>query len=180
MKRVSIVLFCGAHERQFKIVDKGVVPFEQRQVDFNALVDAGVGKMARDSLSICRRGQPASELQEVVLRARVLNVRQERSAVWSELLLTTHPVVTDRSPQQERGRVERSWRAAGDTHRVDVVHGRGADQARGTVGWQFTQLLENKPIPTQKHTFLSRGSQVRALPGAPLPRRTSFCSLSVA
>ena len=56
VKRVGIVLFRGAHEGQFEIVDEGVVPFEQRQVDFSALADAEVRKVVRDPISIRRIG----------------------------------------------------------------------------------------------------------------------------
>ena len=38
---------------------------------------------------------------------------------------------------------------------------------RGTSAWQPWQPVETQRPPSQEHTLLSRGSQVRSLPGAP-------------
>ena len=60
-----------------------------------------------------------------------------------------------------------SSRHAVDTRRVRRRSWRrGADQTRGTSAWQSSQPVETQRPPSQEHTLLSRGSQVRPLPGA--------------
>ena len=52
--------------------------------------------------------------------------------------------------------------------RFSVVRGRrAASQSRGTSAWQSSQSVDTQEHPSRKRCLLSRGSQVRVLPGAP-------------
>jgi hypothetical protein len=77
MKRITVVAFRVAHERQLEVGDEAVVALEEREVDLDALADTRIGKMVGHAVPIGRIGQSSLELWEVVLRARVLNVRQQ-------------------------------------------------------------------------------------------------------
>ena len=90
--------------------------------------------------------------------------RPDNSTLVAQCLLATDP--SGRTVPR-RSSSKRSSRAAGDTHRVDVVRGRAADQPRGTSRGSCRNLLKNKPSPTEDRPLLSRRAQVRVLPGAP-------------
>ena len=71
-----------------------------------------------------------------------------RSAVWSELLLTTHPVFTNRRPLPEE-RFPRRPRRNDPGGPPEIFVGlvvlrceREGDQARGTSAWQSSQPVE--------------------------------------
>ena len=81
VKRIAVMPFRVAHERQLEVVDQAVVALKERQIDFDALADTRVGKMVGHAIAIGRVRQPALEFRQVVLRARVLNVRQPLSAL---------------------------------------------------------------------------------------------------
>lgn len=85
MKRVGVVALRLTHERQLEIVDEPVVLLKQRQVDFNGLADAGIGKVVRHAFPIGRICEPTLELWEVVLCPRVLNVGQQLPALAHEV-----------------------------------------------------------------------------------------------
>ena len=80
-----LVLFRGAHQRELEVGDEGVVAFEQREVDVDALAHTGVGKMARHAVSIGRIRESTAELWQIVLRARVLNVGQQLAALPNQV-----------------------------------------------------------------------------------------------
>ena len=77
VKGVAIMPLGLADDRQLEVGDETVVPFEEREVDVNALADAGIGKVLAHAGSIGGIREAPTELGELILGSRVLDVPQE-------------------------------------------------------------------------------------------------------
>ena len=85
MERVAVMALGVAHNRELQVGDERIVMGDEREVDFDALVDARIGEVLTHSLAIRCVRQTLLERRQVVLRARVLDVGQQFAALADQV-----------------------------------------------------------------------------------------------
>ena len=85
MERIRVVALRIPHEGDLKVVDEPIVLVDECEVDLDALAHTRIGKMLADTVAVRGVGDPPLELREVVLGARVLDVRQELAALPDQM-----------------------------------------------------------------------------------------------
>ena len=81
MKRVSIVALRLADDREVEVNDERIILVDQREVDRDALLHTGIGKVLHHPVAIGAISEFSPKDRQGVLGARVLDVSQELMAV---------------------------------------------------------------------------------------------------
>ena len=100
MERIGIVALRLPNDREFEVPDEGVVLIDSRQVDLDTLPHTRIGDMRADPVTVGRIGEASLEGRQVVLRAGILNVRQEFAALPDQVQPTPHEIA--RRPHARR------------------------------------------------------------------------------
>jgi hypothetical protein len=123
VERIGVVALRFSNNREFEVNDAGLVLVNERQVDIDTFPHTRIGEMRADSVAVGGIGETPLEGRKVVLRARILNVRQELAALADQM----QPAPNQIPRRPHRGRVDVGLRhqaaaqEACDLVRVDLV-----------------------------------------------------------
>jgi hypothetical protein len=76
VKGIAVVALGVADDRQFEIIDEGIVLIDEHDVDLDALAHARIGEVLDDAVAIPGVRQAPTKLRQIVLGAGVLNLCQ--------------------------------------------------------------------------------------------------------
>ena len=100
VERIRVVALGIPNEGHLEVVHQPVILVDEREIDVDALAHTRIGNVLADAITVRGLGEPPLEFWEVVLGARVLNVREELTALPHQMKAT---------PQQIPSRPHRRW-----------------------------------------------------------------------
>jgi hypothetical protein len=92
VERVGVVPFGLSHNRELEVGDQRVVPRQERAIDDDAFADTRIREVLANAHAIGGVGEPPSKGRQVVLRSRVLNVREQLAAFAHEVQPTADEI----------------------------------------------------------------------------------------